>query len=217
MNTGETPQRMDRQNWDERYQNQNTPWDLGQAPPVLRALLLQLPPGRRVLVPGAGSGNDALAWAEAGHDVVAVDFAPAAVELGRQRAAELGLGARFVQADVTALPSSMVNVFDTVWEQTCFCALEPAFRDDYVREMARALEPGGTIYGLFWNHGRSGGPPFDISPSLVRTSFATLFELIALEPVPESVPSRQGREFLAVLRRRGGTGLTGPVILPKFY
>ena len=88
-----------------------------------------------------------------------------------------------------------------MWEQTCFCAVWPARRAAYARTVLEVLRPGGRFYGLFWNHGRPGGPPFDVAPDHVRDAFGSGFEVESLAPVEVSVPER-GSEFLVVLRRR---------------
>jgi SAM-dependent methyltransferase len=191
-----------REGWEQRYREGRAAWDLGAAPPCLGRLLAGLPARRlRVLVPGAGFGHDAVAWARAGHQVTAVDFAPSAVAGARARARETGVAMAVLEEDLFALPATLEGAFDAVWEQTCYCAVAPKRRDEYAAAMARALVPGGTLYGLFWNHGREGGPPYDVTPAQVRDVFASRFHLLSLEPVPDSVPAR-GNEFLAVFRRR---------------
>jgi methyl halide transferase len=193
--------RMDPEAWEQRYRTGDTPWDIGRTPPPLERLLKSLPPGsRRVLVPGAGLANDALAWAEAGHDVWAVDIAPTAVAAARRRAQGRGLPLKALQADLFALPRALDGAFQLIWEQTCFCAIPPARRSEYVHVMARCLAPGGVFYGLFWNHGMPGGPPFDVQPALVHSTFSPLFEILAVDRVPNSVPQRRDQEFLATLR-----------------
>jgi SAM-dependent methyltransferase len=190
--------------WDARYREQNTPWDLGDAPPALRRLLGSLPPGRlRVLVPGAGPGHDAIAWARAGHDVVAVDFAPSAVAAARARARKAGVSLEVVEADVFALPPEFAGAFDVVWEQTCYCAIPLDRRRAYATAMARALKPGGVFLGLLWHHGQEGGPPFDVTVADVRGDLAEAFEEVSIEPVVDSVESRAS-EFLATFRVREG-------------
>ena len=66
--------------WEKRFRENFTPWDAGRVPSDLERFLRSEPRGRRVLIPGCGSGYEVRAFAEAGHDVIAVDFAPAAVE-----------------------------------------------------------------------------------------------------------------------------------------
>jgi len=192
----------DAERWDARYREGNTPWDLGRPPPALLGLLEELVEETlSVLVPGAGHGRDAIAWAAAGHEVTALDHAPTALESCRRQSREAGVHLRVVLADVRHLPHDLDGQFDAVWEQTCFCALQPTDRQAYAAMVSRALRPGGVFYGLFWKHGGSGGPPFDVTEACVRATFDRCFQLLALRPVT-SLPHR-GCEFLAIMRRRG--------------
>src|SRR5689334_17318379 len=109
--------------WNQRYVEGRTGWDLGRPQSALVCVIAAQPPPLRVLVPGAGRGHDAVAWAEAGHEVVAVDFAPMAVAAGRENAAARGLAIEVREADIFALPGDLAGSFDLVWEQTCFCAI----------------------------------------------------------------------------------------------
>ncbi len=189
--------------WEGRYRSGDTPWDLGGPPPVLLQVLERHPARTRVLrvlVPGAGTGHDAIAWARAGHRVVAIDIAPAAVARARENVRRAGVSVEVLLADLFALPARLAGAFDVVWEQTCFCAIPPERRPEYVDAMASVLRPGGSFHGLFWNHGRPGGPPYDVTVGEVRASFAPRFVEVSVEPVVESVPTRR-HEFLAVYRR----------------
>jgi SAM-dependent methyltransferase len=182
--------------WEQRYAEGRTAWDLGGPPPVLvREIALRAPPPvLRILVPGAGFGHDALAWARAGHAVTAVDVAPTPCRVLAERAARAGLVVDVRQADVLALPADLHGAFDLVWEQTCLCALDPSQHAAYARSMTAALKPGGTFLGLFWNHGMAGGPPYDLTRGAVSALFTDV-DRISLEVVPDSVPGRSN-EFL---------------------
>jgi SAM-dependent methyltransferase len=189
--------------WNARYETGHTPWDLGRAPPALLRLLGEIGPARlRVLVPGAGRGHDAFAWAEAGHDVTALDFAPLAVAALGAGAAERGLRVRALEADVLAPPPDLLGAFDAVWEQTCLCAIPPSRWPDYVRAIAGTLVPGGMLFALLWSHGMAGGPPWDVREDDVRRLFPPAFEIERIDPVPDSL---RGREILARLRRSRST------------
>jgi ubiquinone/menaquinone biosynthesis C-methylase UbiE len=61
-------------------------------------------PGRRVLDVGAGTGNAALAAAEAGAEVVATDVTPELLSAGERLARERGLAVRWQYADAHDLP-----------------------------------------------------------------------------------------------------------------
>src|SRR6266568_1804501 len=66
--------------WEKRFREGFTPWDAGRAPATLEQFLKTQRGGQRVLIPGCGSGYEVRAFAEAGFEVLAIDFAPAAVE-----------------------------------------------------------------------------------------------------------------------------------------
>jgi SAM-dependent methyltransferase len=186
--------------WEARYRGGLVPWDLGEAPPVLLELVQNCERPLRVLCPGAGRGHDALAWAAAGHDVVAVDIAPTAVSEAATLAAVRGVGLELLQADVFDLPHDLDHSFDVVWEQTCLCALDPARRTEYVDVVWRMLEPGGRLYALLWNHGEDGGPPWDLGPALARGVFSPRFEIESVDRV--TTGTREGEFLLAATRRR---------------
>jgi SAM-dependent methyltransferase len=192
--------------WESRWVGGDTPWDLGMPPPVLSDVIARAGPGPlRVLVPGAGSGQDAVAWARAGHEVVAVDFAPTAAARARRLAQEADVGLRVIEADVLDLSPHLSGTFDLVWEHTCFCALPPERRAAWVAATANALRPGGRVVALLWNHGRPGGPPFDVEPSAARAAFSERFDVVSLAPVARSAPGREGEFLLEATVRGGGT------------
>ena len=74
--------------------------------PVGQAALeaAELTPGTAVLDVAAGSGNPAIAAAQAGARVTALDLAPSLLEIGRRRALEAGVGIEWVEGDAEALP-----------------------------------------------------------------------------------------------------------------
>lgn len=55
---------------------------------------------------------------------------------------------------------------DGALEHTCFCAIDPGQRLAYIQQLRRLLAPGGWLLGLFWCHGRAGGPPQGASRSI---------------------------------------------------
>ncbi|MCA9700538.1 MAG: methyltransferase domain-containing protein, partial [Myxococcales bacterium] len=148
-------------------------------------------------------GHDALAWAAAGHEVVAVDFAPEAVASMRGRARETGLALEVIEADVSAPPASLRAGFDLVWEQTCLCALPPERRRPYLEQMAATLHPQGQMVALLWHHGNEGGPPYDMAPVLVERLVTGLFTIDRREPVAASIREREPETlwWLSPLRR----------------
>lgn len=181
--------------WNARYATDDDRWTLPGAPPVLERLIQGYRERHRVLVPGAGRGHDAFAWAQAGHEVVALDFAPLAVAAMRERVREQGVFIDVREADVTAPPVELRGHIDLVWEQTCLCALPAAQRRPYLEAMATILRPGGSMIALLWHHDDPGGPPYDMPPVLVEQLVAGLFTIRKRERV-EAELSMRATEYL---------------------
>ena len=190
--------------WEHRYQEGTTRWDLGKASPALVSLLnsseLPLKTGR-VAVLGCGRGYDAMLLAEYGFDAIGFDFAPLAIAEATTLAQVNQNSAQFLQRDIFNLASEFASYFDYVIEHTCFCAIAPEKRSDYVKLVRQILQPEGELIGIFFTHSRSGGPPFGITTEAIKQYFEADFE-ISLVPVTNSVPERQGEEHLGRFRVR---------------
>lgn len=193
--------------WETRYQEGTDRWDLGQAAPPFSSLLASdaAPAPGRLIALGSGRGHDALLFAERGFEVVGVDFAPSAVAEAQSLAIARQLNAEFIQRDIFELASStsgdasdvsFAGQFDYVLEHTCFCAIAPHQRSDYVELVHRLLRPGGELIALFWAHNREGGPPYGSSPDGIRDLFGPRFRLTQLEQAPNSVAARYPDEYL---------------------
>lgn len=189
--------------WDSRYRSGEMAWDLGApSPPFVRLHQDGVIAPCRVAVPGCGTGWEVAWLARHGYQVTGIDFAPGAIAACKARLVAEGLRADLVRADLFDLPEPLAGAFDLVLEQTCFCAIEPARRPDYVRATGRLLRPGGRLVGLFYACEGSDGPPFPTSPDEVRGLFSGNFEITRMAVAEHSHPRRQGREWLGVLTRR---------------
>jgi hypothetical protein len=189
--------------WETAYESGRDGWDLGGPAPVFTQLATsgRFTPGP-MLVPGAGRGHDARAFARHGFSVTAVDFTAYAVQEMR-RLAEPGAPLEIVQQDIFALPATFDQAFSYVLEHTCYCAIDPRRREDYAALVSRVLEPGGFYIALaFPLSSHSGGPPFAVSVA----ELLELFErhdvtLVTRETPPASEPQRRGLEELIVLQK----------------
>jgi SAM-dependent methyltransferase len=190
--------------WEQRYQEKTTRWDLGQAAPAFVSLLNSQPtlsPGRTAVL-GCGRGYDALLFAENGFEVLGFDFAPSAIAEATSLAQAAGSTAQFLQRDIFDLAMEFPQDFDYVVEHTCFCAIPPERRPEYVQLASSLLRPKGELIALFFTHNRSGGPPFGSTPTEIVQYFEADFEILSLELVANSVPSRQGEEHIGRFRLR---------------
>jgi SAM-dependent methyltransferase len=190
--------------WEDRYQTDNTPWDLVHPAPVFVGLLDsdQCPHPGSMAVLGCGKGHDALLFAAAGFEVVGFDFAQSPIEQAQATATAKNLKAQFLQRDIFDLVPEFLQGFDFVLEHTCFCAIDPSLRSQYVQLVKSLLRPQGKLIALFFTHNRPGGPPFGIQPAEVLELFTPEFEPLRFEPNQQSVASRQGEEYLGIFQLR---------------
>ncbi|MBK1855361.1 methyltransferase domain-containing protein [Verrucomicrobiaceae bacterium 5K15] len=192
--------------WNERYQSGDTPWDKGTYTPALLEVLAKqvIPAEAEVLVPGCGYGHDAAAIAQAGYPTTGMDIAESAVK--GARLAHQGVdGLDFVQEDLFDPTLSEEKRYGAIWEHTCYCAILPEQRPDYVRAVANLLENDGIFAGIFFINTEmpeGEGPPFETSVEEVHQRFSDRFELLWEKSPDATFPTREGCEWLMVWRKK---------------
>ncbi|MGH7385891.1 MAG: methyltransferase domain-containing protein [Candidatus Rokuibacteriota bacterium] len=156
----------------------------------------------RVAVPGSGRGHDARLLARHGYQVTAFDFAGTAVAEARRLAAVDGVDVAVEERDVFTLGQDYAGAFDGVWEYTCFCAIDPARREEYARVLHAILRPGGLLLACFYPVRDGGdGPPFPVSRRDIDRALAGRFTILQAGPPGRSVERRRELEWLVVARR----------------
>lgn len=101
--------------------------------------------GRTLLHLHRHIATDTLRWVALGAEVTGVDLSPRSLDIARDLATRLGLAARFVEADVHALPAVLDERFDVVYASYGVICWVP----DMTRWAAVAASfarPGGTVY-----------------------------------------------------------------------
>jgi SAM-dependent methyltransferase len=188
--------------WSLIYKTENTPgWDLGQAHSALQDMLPRLKLAKsRVLVLGCGAGHDAAYFAQAGHLVTAVDHSEEAMARGKKLYGHLE-NIQWLQADAFQLPKEMSHSYDIVFEHTCFCAIDPARRQDLVQTWMSVLAPGGFLMGVFFAMEKRAGPPFGGSEWELRQRLRKDFQFLFWGRWHQSPPSRHGKEFFVYARK----------------
>lgn len=190
--------------WQDRYETQNTPWDLGGPSPHFVELLQNKPDflqAGKMAVLGSGRGHDAALFTQHGLDVIGFDYAPGAITEARERYSP---STRFEQADLFEMADATcewAGQFDFLLEHTCFCAISPKDRVAYVQSARNILKPGGYLIGVFWEHHEPDGPPFSTTVAEIQTLFGADFEICS---IADKAPAngRNGVERLCVLRRK---------------
>lgn len=185
--------------WDTRFRGGVMPWDAHGVPPRLQAWLKATAAPLRVLIPGCGTGYEVRAFAERGHEVLAIDFSDAALDAARR---ELGKLANLVRKD--DFFSLQENSFDVVYERAFLCALPRRTWPNWGRRIAQLVRPGGELAGFFYIDDNERGPPFGIRHHALHALLGPAFELTGKEMIParESLPVFEGKEVWQVWRRR---------------
>lgn len=192
--------------WQQHYEKNSISWDMGQVSPPLKAYIDQLPvtaKDQAILVAGAGNAYEVGYLHEQGFsNVTLVDFAPAPIADFAKRYPSFA-AEQLVCADFFDLSSAQYQ-FDWVLEQTFFCAIDPARRDDYVKKMSQLLKPNGKLVGLLFDKdfGKP-HPPFGGDAAEYRRRFAADFAIEIMEPCYNSHPARQGSELFIKLKNQG--------------
>ena len=135
--------------WDGAYaaDEHREHWELPGPAPELETLLSEAAPAGPGLAVdlGCGGGRDAIFLAQRGFRTVGVDVSPAALAIGRRRAARSGVRVAWCCARATQLPLADASA-RLVTDRGCFHTLEGPARDHYAAEVARVLLPGGVLF-----------------------------------------------------------------------
>ena len=192
---------VDLMDWEARYRAGDTPWEKGYAAPPLTDFLSKYQIHGTVLVPGCGSGHDVRALAALGATVTGLDVAASAI--ASSRAFPIVGNETYERGDLFELPPSWHRSFDWVVEHTCFCAIPPERRADYLRAVTELLKPQGHYFAIFYaNPDADEGPPFGVTKEEIAGFFDPDFELLQ-EWVPGSAfEGREGRELCQLRQKR---------------
>ena len=189
--------------WDAAYERRETPWEKGKPHPALLDFLAENGPlAGEICVPGCGSGHDVRALSAPQNHVLGIDLATRAIAKAKSRPRVAN--EKYLLADLFDLPAKFDGRFDWVFEHTCFCAIDPGQRNDYVATIVRLLKPRGKLLAIFFinpDHDEE-GPPYRVSTAELAEFFAAYFAVEREWAPARTHPGREGRELMRILRLR---------------
>ncbi len=189
--------------WSKRFENHDTPWDIGHVSTPLKEYIDQLTDKQlAILIPGCGNGYEAAYLLANGFtNITVADISPVLTQqLATRFTNYTGKQLTIITADFFTLEGQ----FDLVLEQTFFCALDPSLRGKYVAQMHRLIKPGGKLAGLLFNKTFTHpGPPFGGSIDEYRTLFSQIFHIKTMDACYNSIAPRAGAECFIIMEKRG--------------
>ncbi len=183
--------------WNEKYESEQTGWDLGvPSPPLIKYFDGLEDKTISILIPGAGNAYEAEYLLERGFtNLTVVDIAPLAVKNLQDRLCEKMRGSiEIIHGNFFALTGK----YDLIVEQTFFCALPTGFREKYVEKMHDLLSEEGRLAGLLFDREFEEGPPYGGSRKEYLTLFEKKFHVYMMEPCYNSAAPRQGSELFFI-------------------
>lgn len=183
------------------------PWDIGRAQPALARIASGGEAHGPVLDAGCGTGENALAFAAEGYDVVGVDAIEDAVAAARAKASARGLSAEFLVQDALEL-DGLGREFGTVVDSGLFHTFDDDERPRYVDSLAAVTGPGALVHVLcFSEHEPGGGGPRRVTRAELRETFGHgPFRVLRIEPAEMATNLDGGgrKAWLATVERVAG-------------
>jgi 2-polyprenyl-3-methyl-5-hydroxy-6-metoxy-1,4-benzoquinol methylase len=123
------------------YPLEAIPWHSENVPRVLVETAARLRTGK-VLDVGCGAGTNAIYLAKQGFRVKAIDLAPHAIKLAKQRASDEGVDIDFRVGDALELNEN--EAYDFIVDRGCFHHMSHSEKPRFIKNIYRALKDGGT-------------------------------------------------------------------------
>jgi phospholipid N-methyltransferase len=202
------------QYWEVLYAEGKDEWDLGMAAPALLDFFEHpaCPKSGDVLVPAAGRGWDAEAWAKRGHDVLAVDFCPSALDF-LEMLSNNNPNLTLLNLDMFWLSpyneKKGGKKFDIIYDYCSFNSIHPGRRDEYVEMWLKMMKDDGLVVGFFFpisdEEKSCNIPPFSITRSELEVRFKGMLDIediiVPERSAKDRIGDRTGKEEIWLLRK----------------
>ncbi|MCE9540518.1 MAG: methyltransferase [Bacteroidetes bacterium] len=186
--------------WTNRYQNNETGWDLGAPSTPLKEYIDQLKDKNlSILIPGAGNAYEAeYLFSKEFKNITVIDISLEPLKNIQKRLPD------FPKENLIFGDFFDHNKqYDLILEQTFFCALDPSLRKKYVEQMYNLLKPSGKLVGVVFTEPlNTKMPPFAASKEEYLALFSPKFNIKVFETCYNSIKPREGREMFINLEKK---------------
>ena len=191
--------------WDASYRADRPPWEIDRPQPAVERLLDEGAFDGSVLDVGCGTGENTMLLASRGLDALGVDWAAAAVEIARAKAAERSLEVEFEVGDALGL-HALGRSFDTILDSALFHTFSDEARTEYVPSLGSVTRPGSMLFLLCFSELEPwGGGPRRVTQAEIKDAFADGWVVRSI--VPERYEMRispgYALAWLATIERQG--------------
>lgn len=185
--------KFDKRYWQDKYNNQQTGWDIGYISTPIKEYIDQLSDkSLHILIPGAGNAYEAAYLYKKGFaNVYVLDITHEPIQNFQNRIPDFP-ETQIIHQDFFEHHGQ----YDLIIEQTFFCSLHPKQRKDYVNKISQLLKTNGKLVGLLFDIDfNSPNPPFGGNMQLYKDLFAEKFEINILETAYNSIKPRANNEL----------------------
>lgn len=186
--------------WENRYQNNDTGWDVGTITPPLKEYIDQIQnKSIKILIPGGGNSYEFEYLIDNGFtNAYVIDYAKTPLENLKKR-----IPSKFHKNLILQDFFTHEDQYDLIIEQTFFCALVPDLRKKYVQKMEALLKDNGKIAGLLFQFPLTEqGPPFGGSKEEYYDLFSKRFNIEKLETAYNSIKPRKNNELFFIFTKK---------------
>ncbi|WP_336082472.1 class I SAM-dependent methyltransferase [Nocardia sp. SSK8] len=168
--------------WSASYLPGPAPWDIGAPQPAVAELIAAGAFTGEVLDAGCGTGDNTVALAAHGLQVVGIDVAEPALTIARRKAADHGLDIEFTLADALRL-DRLHRRFDTILDSALFHTFDSTEQSRYATGLTTITTPGATVYLLCFSDTGPNPGPHPVTRTAITTAFASpAWQIATIEP-----------------------------------
>jgi cyclopropane fatty-acyl-phospholipid synthase-like methyltransferase len=169
-----------------------TPWDTGEVPGELAALIegdAAIPAGRALDI-GCGTGTQSVYMARNGWKVTGVELLDQPLRRARDRAAAAGVAVEWIKADVTRLAEAGLEPgYTLLFDRGCYHGLGEQQRAAYALGATELAAPGATLLLMAFASNRVLAGPQGADREQIAAGFESGWTLDSTAPDSSAPPA----------------------------